>query len=85
MKKLLPNENKTMSDKIKLNNIEETEDCDVAEKFNEYFVSSIEEICRSIPKINDHDFVISRTEKKGVFSSFNIITMPMMESFINRL
>ena len=82
LKKLLPNKTHTSSECIEFSNIQETNEDIIADKFNAFFITSIEEITSNINCINTYEQILENIEQKGSFHSFQATTMTKLRKII---
>ena len=58
---------------------------EIANKFNRYFVDSIEEIASQIPAIGDVENVVDNIEMKGLFSQFRKVELKDIKDIVKNL
>lgn len=85
LKKLLPDKNPASSECIEFSNIQETNKDVIAEKFNTFFLSSINEITSNINPSNNYEKILKNIDQKGSFHSFQATSMPKLREIIVNL
>lgn len=84
LKKMLPEKSEKICDNIIFDGILETKESSIAEKFNLYFIESIDSIIRSI-NIQRNNYVQGCEENISTFEEFEKITMKQLREIIYAL
>lgn len=75
LKTILPSNHKVAQDKIKFEDIEMSNESEIAEKFNVYFVQSIKEITDSISNSTNNEYVLDLVDSHPPFNKFKEVSM----------
>lgn len=85
LKTLLPNKNSTPPDEINFEQQIVANELCIANKFNNYFVNSINSIVDNIPKLPILDETTVTIKKYGEFRQFRTLSMQDMKKFLRNL
>ncbi|KAF2890471.1 hypothetical protein ILUMI_15702 [Ignelater luminosus] len=85
LKNLLPHKKVTTKQHVLFNSVIETDEKQIAQKFNVYFVQSIEEIRSNIMANDNIQYILDNIETKGNFETFEIVTMEKIRKIIKSL